>query len=247
MEALTATEAKSLTSCERTIEKGLKTCFEVGEALAHIRDNRLYRGSHKTFETYCQDRWGWSRQRASQLILASEIEKGLSTTVDKPKNEAHSRPLSKLPKEDRSEVWERAVASAPKDEDGEPVITVKHVEKTVQEWVDPEPEQELETDVHYDYLEQPLTDQQAAVFDHEPLIDETIGLLKAVQRNAKQLSETTAGKFLNLKLLRAATKDAIGYLEATRPYALCPYCDGRKCTACANVGIVPKEVLEQAQ
>lgn len=37
-----------------------------------IRDNRLYRESHKTFETYCRERWNMSRPGAYQLIETAE-------------------------------------------------------------------------------------------------------------------------------------------------------------------------------
>ena len=34
---------------------------------------RLYERTHETFEAYCRERWGWSRQRGwSQLRLAEE-------------------------------------------------------------------------------------------------------------------------------------------------------------------------------
>lgn len=42
--------ARSLEENEAIIERGLATFVEVGTALAEIRDNRLYRESHGTFE-----------------------------------------------------------------------------------------------------------------------------------------------------------------------------------------------------
>jgi hypothetical protein len=40
--------------------------FEAGKALAQLRDGlgdrRLYRSTHKTFEEYCRDGFGYSRQ-----------------------------------------------------------------------------------------------------------------------------------------------------------------------------------------
>ena len=44
------------------------TFIEVGKALLAIRDAKLYRKTHKTFEAYCRDRWEMSRPRAYQLI-----------------------------------------------------------------------------------------------------------------------------------------------------------------------------------
>jgi hypothetical protein len=63
--------AAALAECERVIERGLKTFIEVGEALAQIRDERLYRETHATFEEYCRERWDFDASRARQLISAA--------------------------------------------------------------------------------------------------------------------------------------------------------------------------------
>ena len=57
-EELTLLETGMLTDCEEVIEQGMETFFEVGDALLKIRDCRLYRESHATFDEYCRDRWG---------------------------------------------------------------------------------------------------------------------------------------------------------------------------------------------
>lgn len=62
----------ALAECERVIERGLKTFFEVGHALARIREERLYREAHTTFEDYCRDRWEFDASRARQLIRAAK-------------------------------------------------------------------------------------------------------------------------------------------------------------------------------
>ncbi len=64
--------AAALAECERVIERGLKTFIEVGDALARIRDERLYRETHATFEDYCRARWGFDASRARQLISAAK-------------------------------------------------------------------------------------------------------------------------------------------------------------------------------
>ena len=72
-----------LAECEQVIERGLGTFVEVGEALLEIRDSRLYRESHRTFEDYCRERWGMSRVRAHQLIDGADVV-ALLTTVNTP-------------------------------------------------------------------------------------------------------------------------------------------------------------------
>ena len=126
MNDLTTTEQASLERYERVIEKGLASFYEVGSALLTIRDSRLYRGTHGTFEGYCQDRWQMSRPRAYQLIEAAKVKDNLSTIVDIPVTESQARPLTSLPPDKQSEAWQQAVDTAP---DGK--VTAAHVASVV--------------------------------------------------------------------------------------------------------------------
>jgi hypothetical protein len=91
MSEMTTTECSQLEKCETTIEHGINTFVEVGEALAEIRNAKLYRASHRTFEAYCDEKWKFSRQRAYQLIDQAKVVRAvadaagadLSTAVDK--------------------------------------------------------------------------------------------------------------------------------------------------------------------
>lgn len=110
---LTSQERNDLSRYEGFIEQNLQTLFEVGKAFAQIRDAKLYRETHKTFEEYCVARWKISRPRAYQLIDASIVQKNLSTIVDKslplPTNESQTRALKKVAPEKQPELWSKAV------------------------------------------------------------------------------------------------------------------------------------------
>lgn len=88
---LSKSEARELADCENVIREGLSTFREVGERLARIRDKRLYRVEFKTFEGYCKSRFGFTRQRASQLILAAQPQEDCQPAVDSPANERQAR------------------------------------------------------------------------------------------------------------------------------------------------------------
>jgi hypothetical protein len=118
---MTAVTTTALAELEQVIERGLETFVEVGEALRRIRDERLYRESHKTFEAYCRERWGMSRQRAHQQIEAASIAGTLSTIVDIP-NEAVARELAPL-KDDEAELV--AVCRALRAKHGEKLTAEK--------------------------------------------------------------------------------------------------------------------------
>ncbi len=55
---------------ERKVERAF---YEAGSSLAEIRNRRLYRNTHQTFEEYCRERFAFSRRRPYQLIEASII------------------------------------------------------------------------------------------------------------------------------------------------------------------------------
>ena len=126
---LTETECKELESCERLIETGIKVWYQVGEALLHIRDKKLYRTSHKTFEEYCRERWDMGRGKANYLIRGTEIYQDLVTIVTKdeplPTNESQARELAAVPAPLRPVVWRIAVKTAP---NGKP--TASHIKST---------------------------------------------------------------------------------------------------------------------
>lgn len=96
-----------LAKAEATIEAGLATFWDVGNALMGIRDSRLYRAEFDTFEDYCQTRWSMSRRRAGQLVEAAQM--GTMVPIE---NERQARALAPL-KADPAEVRE-AFAEAQK-------------------------------------------------------------------------------------------------------------------------------------
>ncbi len=127
-ESLTKVESVTLEECEQVIRAGLATFVEVGNALLSIRDNRLYRISHRTFEAYCKGKWKMTPQYANRLVAAASSVKNLETIVSKPTRESQVRPLTKLEPEQQKQAWEHAVSTA----GGEP--TSKQVEEAVMEF-----------------------------------------------------------------------------------------------------------------
>lgn len=125
---VTDVERSELSELEKKIERGLGTFVEVGDALLKIRDGRLYRDSHGTFEEYCRERWGMSRRHANRLIESAEVSLTLGPTGPKPATERHARPLAQVEPEHRREVWQRAVDTAPEGK-----VTASHVESVVRE------------------------------------------------------------------------------------------------------------------
>lgn len=110
MMELTLSEQSDLAACEEVIERGIASFVETGEALMRVRDARLYRATHATFEAYCQDRWSMTRQHANRTIAAAEVISGLEPISSTPANEAQARELAPLrgQPEKLREAWDDA-------------------------------------------------------------------------------------------------------------------------------------------
>ena len=104
--ALLPAERSRLAELEAVVERGLQTFIEVGLALKEIRDSRLYRETHKTFEGYLDERWSMSRSRGYRLIDGARVAELVSPMGD-ISNERQARELVPL-FEDEAElvdVW----------------------------------------------------------------------------------------------------------------------------------------------
>lgn len=93
----------TLDECEQVIERGLETFVEVGQALMVIRDQRLYKETHSSFDAYLDSKPEWrarglTRRRAGELITASDVVQkvgDMSPTLA-PANEKQARALAPL-------------------------------------------------------------------------------------------------------------------------------------------------------
>ncbi|WP_433233925.1 hypothetical protein [Actinomadura nitritigenes] len=130
-ERLDAFERAQLARAERTIRRGLATFVAVGEALLEIRDQRLYRETHGTFEEYCRDRWALSKTHGNRLVQAAQVVRELAPTGAAPTSERQARELTGLLRDPAAlrEVWGRVVAS------GRP--TAARIREAVRETVHP--------------------------------------------------------------------------------------------------------------
>ena len=102
---LSIVETSELAQCETVIERGMSTFREVGNALARIRQGRLYRDQYDSFETYSRAKWNMSGTHAHRLIDSASVVENLkdSPIGELPKSESVARELSKVPKEKQRE------------------------------------------------------------------------------------------------------------------------------------------------
>ena len=109
----TASRGGDLAECERIIERGLATFLEVGTALLRIRDGRLYRETHGTFEDYCRERWGFSRRNGYDLMRTAEVSSAVQDLAHEPPTPPRESARELAPLRDQpdamGEVWTEAV------------------------------------------------------------------------------------------------------------------------------------------
>src|SRR6266404_8058402 len=86
---LTIQERARLQVLEGVVERGLGAFLEVAAALLEIRDSRLYRETHSTFEDFVRDRFQLARSTAYGLMDASRVAANVSP-------EGHGLSLSHL-------------------------------------------------------------------------------------------------------------------------------------------------------
>jgi len=123
---LAIVEIRQLAVYEAVIERGLATFVDVGNALAAIRDDRLYRRDYRTFEDYCRERWGISKTQANRLISAHEVVGNLTPIGVIPSTESQARPLTRLEPSEQIAAWQEAVTTAPNGK-----VTAAHVAAVV--------------------------------------------------------------------------------------------------------------------
>lgn len=127
-EALSAEEQDTLASCEAVIDATRRQFIAAGEALAKIRDGKLYRMQYASFEEYCEKKWGFSRIQGYRLMQASAVANTLEKAgLDAPDNEAIARNLTGLTDDQAQLVWRIVKETAP---DG--VVTASHVKSVVE-------------------------------------------------------------------------------------------------------------------
>ena len=128
---LTKRENEEFEALEEIIEDGLNAFGQAGQALIQIRDKKLYRATHGTFEVYVREKWDLARNRAYRLMEAAIVVQNVAHGQQTgPTSERQARPLTKLDTpEQQVAAWELAGDIAA--EENKPV-TAKHVERAAE-------------------------------------------------------------------------------------------------------------------
>ena len=122
IEELSPEEEADRSRLELKVERAF---YEAGSSLRELRERRLYRNTHKTWEEYCQERFGYTYRFVNFKIAAADVFDNLLNHFSKsdlgtncsqkilPNRESQCRELAKLELEQQPEAWEEAIQRTP--------------------------------------------------------------------------------------------------------------------------------------
>jgi hypothetical protein len=209
---------------ERRIEVGIRSFLDVGAALAEIRSERLYREAYKTFEEYCNARWGFTASRGRQLIAAVEAIASLPADLPVPERATQASALARVSEEDRAAVWMDALDEA---DDQARDVTCADIERAAKR----------------------LASNPRSQSDGERNIEEVSDLFRQITASistalqiAEKLSATSAREWMltSGSALSKHLRDARDHVSSAKPAGICPECNGDRCRKCLDTGWVNK-------
>lgn len=245
-EKLDVSERERLRKLELAVAEGISSFVVVGEALKEIRDARLYRESHKTFEKYVDEKWSMGRNYANKLIASADVSKALGTIV--PKNERASeitsegqlRELRTVPPESLEAVVNKAADIA-----GADTITASDIKQAREEVLATESKPAPPKDAWEDVDDEPET------MSSKPLPKTTMSQspdqlvanihsagesLLALIKEMNRLSDQVGGEWIDMQEVETRAKSLRKLIRGFAHWVDCPECSGKGCNGCKKRG-----------
>ncbi len=185
---------------ERQVERAF---YQAGLALQTLRDKRLYRSTHKTFQEYCKDRFGFAKSHSYRLINAVEIVDNISQKVPNwgqnenefqlilPTAESQVRPLHTLKTAElQQKAWSKAVELAngiPSAKIVREVVNEIKAKETTEAIVKNNPQ--TKSKVEFIPLENPQIGQRVRICSNHPLFPERSGIITQLPNNRSAVVE----------------------------------------------------------
>jgi len=225
MNQITAPEITRLKQLEKIIKAGEKTFIEVGLALTEIRDDKLYRAEHGSFEKYMDRAWGWSKQHGYRIIEAAHVAKAIPEV--KSQNAANA--LAKVPPPRRQNVVEKIVETGKKVT----AAAIKAVSKP--------PTRPAKTILDGTGLEVPK--EALTVWNRMPEAQNLLSKVSDIRGALKSAQDNEDKLFAEVDFTDCLAKLNQVYIDLQRakPFAVCPSCSGidsEGCMTCYERGLV---------
>jgi hypothetical protein len=250
---LTREEKVAFSALEKTIRDGLQTFYDVGRALQQIRDLKFYRQEHKSFDAYCENRWGIKSAHAKRLISSAEVVDNLKLISDSPgrtmapngshsetasvdnsaplpTNERQARALSKLDPEQQRAAWDKAVSAV-----GDPSkVTAAIVEQAVAQvvgkpeanGVQREPGEDREEDAIQDANGLDVPQIACPAFHAAKDIESVCHEIDDLKKRIQEKRGHEGWQSVIADSVLQALANARQALHQSRATHVCPYCKG---------------------
>ena len=214
-----ATQGEVLDRVEYLVDRIHKCEQEKLIYLLEIYQNQYWKNDFSSFEQFCKERLGYSKQYVYRCINAAKmVEAGVPV-----ENPNQSLALEGLDVEEAKEVWDRAEEAA--NESGKKVTasTLKKArhEKEVVDRATSEP-----GSMNVDELAEPF--------------NEVVSMLRQAKDLLHSINNTPDGVWMNYQPLAIKIRDVAEGIKFAMPHAICPKCNGRGCASCKDLGWIPK-------
>ena len=188
-EPLTLDEENERLHLERQVEHAF---YQAGLALQLLRDKKLYRSTHNTFQEYCQDRFGFTKRSAYYLIDAVQIVDNLQKSEPlvhiMPTSERQCRALKSLKPSQQQEAWNKAVARA-KGKVPSSRIVRDVVNQIKNQDTQPKNNHQLKSKIKFIPLKNPSIGQRVRICSEHPLFARELATITQIPNNRSVVLE----------------------------------------------------------
>ena len=214
-----ATEGEVLTRVEYLVDRIHKCEYDKLVYLLEIYQNAYWKMEFSSFEQFCKERLGYSKQYIYRCINAARmVEAGVPV-----ENPNQSLALEGLDVEKAKEVWDRAEEHA--EETGKKV-TGGLLKKARQEQEVLDRATDEETVLNTKQLAEPF--------------EEVVSMLRQAKSLLQTLSNTPDGVWLQFQPMAIKIRDVAESIKFAMPDSMCPKCHGKGCASCKDLGWIPK-------
>ncbi|MEQ8770355.1 MAG: hypothetical protein RIB60_07590 [Phycisphaerales bacterium] len=232
-------------------EQGQILMFEIGRRLEEINTLDLHKldDPARTFVDFVHDEFGFTRQRAHQLMDGYAIRAQLEGRAQVlPSTERQTRALSRVAPEKREDAWTRALEVS----GGKPPSSdlIEQAAKSLEPIPDDEhavsPEQTSTSVDATPAAQRDATD--ARIETGQAAFDELMAMVSVVSKKCSSVYEEFGAFIARESALTAPLQRTREALKSARPESRCLECAGDPdgCEACRGTGWIPKYVYESS-
>jgi hypothetical protein len=193
--------------------------------LLEIHQNQYWKMESPSFEHFCKQRLGYSKQYVYRCINAAKmLEAGIPV-----ENPNQSLALEGLDIEEAKVVWDRAKEKA--DENGGDInAAVLKAARREQGIIDRAEQAKEDGDMDIRELQQPF--------------NEAISMLRSAKDLIHAIAHGPEGTWINYQPLAIRLRDVAEEIKYGMPHTMCVDCVGGGCGVCKHLGWIPKARLE---